>query len=66
MKRFILLIGLALALVLVNGYVTNDSQAAERTPIILGTATLVGGFELYRNTLAEIEIADLVGCVNEM
>ena len=54
MKRLLLFMGLALALVLVNGYVTNHSQAAERTPIILGTATPGGGFELYGNTLAEI------------
>ena len=52
MKRLILFIGLALALV--DGYAMNYSQAAERTPIILGTATPGGGFELYGNVLAEI------------
>jgi TRAP-type uncharacterized transport system substrate-binding protein len=32
----------------------NPSQAAERTPIILGTATPGGGFELYGGVLAEV------------
>lgn len=52
MKRLIIFMSLALALV--DGYVMNYSQAEERTPIILGTATPGGGFELYGNVLAEI------------
>ena len=52
MKR---LIGyMALALALVGGYSMNPSQAAGRTPIILGTATPGGGFELYGGVLAEV------------
>jgi TRAP-type uncharacterized transport system substrate-binding protein len=52
MKR---LIGfMALALALVGGHWMNPSQAAERTPIILGTATPGGGFELYGGVLAEV------------
>ncbi|MEM1369586.1 MAG: TAXI family TRAP transporter solute-binding subunit [Cyanobacteria bacterium P01_H01_bin.15] len=58
MKRRFLLMGLTIALVFVNGYVAHYSQATEQTPVILGTATPGGGFELYGNALAEI--------VNEM
>lgn len=50
MKRLMTFMGLAL----VCGAMMNYSQAAERTPIILGTATPGGGFELYGNVLAEI------------
>ena len=50
MKRLMVFMGLAL----VCGSMMNYSQAAERTPIILGTATPGGGFELYGNVLAEI------------
>ena len=44
----------ALALALVGGYWMTLSQAAERTPVILGTATPGGGFELYGGVLAEV------------
>jgi len=45
MMRLIGLIAISLALVGVHAM--NPSQAAERTPIIMGTATPGGGFELY-------------------
>lgn len=45
---------MALALALVGTYWMNPSQASERTPIILGTATPGGGFELYGAVLAEV------------
>lgn len=49
MKR-LALIGLAL----VCGFMANFAQAEERTPVILGTATPGGGFELYGKVLAEV------------
>lgn len=52
MKR---LIGvMVLAWTLVGGHGMNTAQAAERTPIILGTATPGGGFELYGRVLADV------------
>jgi hypothetical protein len=45
---------LALAMTLMVGHWMNLSQAAERTTIILGTATPGGGFELYGGILAEV------------
>jgi len=52
MKRLVGFMALALALLVGHG--TNLSQAAERTPIILGTATPGGGFELYGGVLSEV------------
>jgi len=52
MKRLIGLIAVCLALV--GGHAMNPSQAAERIPIIMGTATPGGGFELYGGVLAEV------------
>jgi len=50
MERLMAFIGLAL----VYGLMMNSAQAAERTPVIFGTATPGGGFELYGSVLAEI------------
>lgn len=52
MKPVMAIMGLALALVC--GTAMSNAHAAERTPIILGTATPGGGFELYGNVLAEV------------
>lgn len=52
MKRLIAYV--VLALVLVGGHWVSPAQAAECTPIILGTATPGGGFELYGGVLAEV------------
>ena len=50
MKQLMVFVGLVFACSLMVSY----SQAADRTPVIFGTATPGGGFELYGNTLAEI------------
>ena len=42
------------ALVILGGIGLVPCQAADRTPIILGTATPGGGFELYGGALAEV------------
>lgn len=52
MKKFIELT--IWALVIVGGAGLTPCQAADRTPIILGTATPGGGFELYGGVLAEV------------
>ncbi|MDJ0782587.1 MAG: TAXI family TRAP transporter solute-binding subunit [Desulfosarcinaceae bacterium] len=52
MKRLIGL--LAVALVMVIGHWVAPSRGAERTPILMGTATPGGGFELYGGVLAEV------------
>ena len=46
--------GTAFAIALAAALFVIAAQAAERTPIILGTATPGGGFELYGGVLAEV------------
>lgn len=54
MKRWTMALGLAVALVVMGGQASARSLTAEQTPVILGTATPGGGFELYGNVLAEL------------
>ncbi len=52
MKKYLYII--ILSLIIVVGIELYPSQAADRTPVILGTATPGGGFELYGGVLAEV------------